>query len=82
MRGEEGRETPGRGKEGRGGGKSVNETGEGGRRGREEEEEQGRGGLEKSKAKLMGEGKNLHVRTHRVENCKRHERETQGRGRG
>lgn len=53
-----------------------------------EEEEGGRkkrnrgGGLEKSEAKLMGEGKNLHVRTHRVENCKRHERETQGRGRG
>lgn len=49
--------------------------------GRKKRSRGGEGGLEKSEAKLMGEGKNLHVRTHRVENCKRHERETQGRGR-
>lgn len=63
MRGEEGRETPGRGKEGRGGGKSVNETGEGGRRGREEEEEQGRGGVRKERSETDGGGEEF-ARTH------------------
>lgn len=38
--------------------------------GRKKRSRGGEGGLEKSEAKLMGEGKNLHVRTHRVENCK------------